>query len=174
MTVADNLFFLSENSKLFTNRTDATSCKALNKLVKLSRNYGTSTADFSTMVALHTDTDTYASRVEKVSLMSMHAAKGLEFPVVFITGCEQGYIPYQRSNVEPVDIAEERRLFYVAMTRCKDRLYLTCAKKRRIFGKPEHRRLSPFVADIETRLKKDESPQREKTKVKEEKQLKLF
>jgi len=174
MTVADKLHVLIEDSGLFTNLNDLKFKDAINKLVELSRSSGTSTADFSAMAALHTDTDAYAPRVEKVSLMTMHAAKGLEFPVVFITGCEQGYIPFKRSNDDPADIAEERRLFYVAMTRSKDRLHLTRAKKRRIYGKLESRNLSPFVADIETHLKKNASPQLKKKKVKEEKQLKLF
>ena len=107
--------------------------------------------------------------------MTMHAAKGLEFAVVFIAGCEQDYIPYKRHDHEQADMAEERRLFYVAMTRAMERLYLTRAKERRIFGKSEPRTRSPFVADIENQLKKDETPQQKKMKERaEQKQLKLF
>jgi DNA helicase-2/ATP-dependent DNA helicase PcrA len=113
--------------------------------------------------------------VEKVSLMTMHAAKGLEFPVVFITGCEQGFIPLERNDQQPADAAEERRLFYVAMTRAMERLYLTRAKKRRIYGQIEPRTLSPFVTDIESQLKKDETPLPKKKKVAaNDTQLKLF
>ena len=90
--------------------------------------------------------------------MTMHAAKGLEFPVVFITGCEKGYIPFERVGDKQTDINEERRLFYVAMTRAKERLYLTRAKKRRIFGKLILRDLSPFVKDIEKQLRTHEAP----------------
>jgi superfamily I DNA/RNA helicase len=106
----------------------------------------------------------------------MHAAKGLEFPVVFITGCEENLIPFKRGTNGQADIQEERRLYYVAMTRAKERLYLTRAKKRRIYGKFEDRLLSPFVADIENRLKLDETPQLKKRKKKgsEQMQLKLF
>ena len=126
-------------------------------------------------LALHTDTDDYAPRVEKVSLMTMHAAKGLEFPIVFIAGCEQGYLPFERSPHEPPDIEVERRLFYVALTRAMARLYLTRAQKRRIYGQLESRSLSPFVADIETRLKEDESPRLKKKKKKtDRKQMTLF
>jgi superfamily I DNA/RNA helicase len=108
--------------------------------------------------------------------MTMHAAKGLEFPVVFITGCEENLIPFKRGENRQTDLEEERRLFYVAMTRAKERLYLTRAKKRRIFGKIEDRFLSPFVADIENRLKLDETPRLKKRKKKgsDQMQLKLF
>jgi superfamily I DNA/RNA helicase len=108
--------------------------------------------------------------------MTMHAAKGLEFPVVFIAGCEENLIPFRRDNNRQSDIQEERRLFYVAMTRAKDRLYLTRAKKRRLYGKLEDRVVSPFVADIENRLKQDETPRSKmkKKKVSEQMQLKLF
>ena len=106
----------------------------------------------------------------------MHAAKGLEFPVVFIAGCEQGFIPFKpHGRSKLVDLAEERRLFYVAMTRAMVRLYLTRAKKRRIYGQTELRVLSPFVADIENQLKKDETPRSQKKKIAaDQKQLKLF
>lgn len=176
MPVARKLIFLSENSKLSTTfNNDTKSRDALDNLVEFSKAFGTHMADFLAAVALHTDTDAYALRVEKVSLMTMHAAKGLEFPVVFITGCEQDYIPFKRSSDEPQDIQEERRLFYVAMTRAMDRLYFTRAKQRRIYGKLESRHLSPFVADIETRLKKSESPKVKKKKKKtDQKQLTLF
>ena len=85
-------------------------------------------------------------------------------------------MPFKRRNGEQADIEEERRLFYVAMTRAKDRLYLTRAKKRRIYGKLEERILSHFVADIENRLKQDDTPRLKKRKKKgpEQMQLKMF
>ena len=92
--------------------------------------------------------------------------------MVFIAGCEKDLIPLSRQSAEP---AEERRLFYVAMTRAMERLYLTRAKKRSVYGELLSRSPSPFVADIETRLKKDDSPKRQKKKkTQEQKQLKLF
>ena len=107
--------------------------------------------------------------------MTLHAAKGLEFPVVFITGCEQGLIPFKPPGREPADLAEERRLFYVAMTRSMERLFLTRTKKRQIYGQTEPRELSPFVSDIENQLKRDETPLPKKKKTNpEERQLKLF
>jgi len=176
MTVADRLLYLEKNTKLSSMlNKDTTTREAFVGLVELARQFNTRTAEFLAAIALHTDTDAYALRVEKVSFMTMHAAKGLEFAVVFIAGCEQDYIPYKRYDHEQVDIAEERRLFYVAMTRAMERLYLTRAKERLIFGKSEPRARSPFVADIENRLKKDETPQQKKKKERvEQKQLKLF
>jgi DNA helicase-2/ATP-dependent DNA helicase PcrA len=134
---------------------------------------GTDTVGFLAAIALHTDTDAFHPRAEKVALMSMHAAKGLEFSVVFIAGCEDGLIPYRRAADERSDVEEERRLFYVAMTRARQRLYLSCAKQRRVFGKAEAREVSPFVRDIEERLRKDETPRPGRKKKKDD-QLQLF
>jgi DNA helicase II / ATP-dependent DNA helicase PcrA len=124
--------------------------------------------------ALYTDTDLYHPRSEKAALMTLHAAKGLEFPVVFIAGCEDGLIPFKRPPERGgTDVDEERRLFYVAMTRAKERLYLTWARRRRIFGKAAERQISPFVTHIEQRLLKDESPCGKRQKRKPD-QLQLF
>lgn len=174
MTVSQKLRYLEKNTKLFNILNNDSKIKeAFTKLTDLAENFNISTSDFFTATALHTDTDAYTHRGEKVSLMTMHAAKGLEFPVVFIAGCEENLIPLKRPDIEPADIREERRLFYVAMTRAMDSLYLTLAKKRRIYGKLENRVLSPFVADIEKRLKKDERPRMKKKKGGQV-QLKLF
>ncbi len=107
---------------------------------------------FLNRVALQTDTDQYDTRGEKVSLMTMHASKGLEFPVVFITGCENGLIPFIPTEKKNQDIDEERRLFYVAMTRAKQELYLSHAKKRKIHGKIGIQSISPFVTDVKQKL----------------------
>jgi uncharacterized protein (TIGR00375 family) len=115
---------------------------------------------FFTRFDLQTDTDLYDEKSQKVALMTMHAAKGLEFPVVFITGCEADLIPHKTKDGQFSDMAEERRLFYVAMTRAKERLYITYAMKRRIFGRYQQRRPSPFINDIEQRLKTHEAPGR--------------
>jgi superfamily I DNA/RNA helicase len=176
LSVADRLGYLGKNTRLsrMLNK-DAAGREAFDGLVEFARAYNFDTPDFLAAVALHTDTDAYTPIVEKVSLMSMHAAKGLEFPVVFIAGCEQGFIPFEPPGREQADMAEERRLFYVAMTRAMERLYLTRAEKRRIYGQTESRVLSPFVADIEKQLKKDETPLlRKKNTGSEQEQLKLF
>jgi len=159
MTVEKKLLYITENTKLKTTVKNSPESKdAFNKLIDISKNHDKDTDEFFTATALQTDTDTYYPQAEKVSLMTMHAAKGLEFPVVFITGCEKGYIPFERGEDKQTDINEERRLFYVAMTRAKERLYLTRAKKRRVFGKAVSRNLSPFVEDIEKRLRTHEAP----------------
>jgi superfamily I DNA/RNA helicase len=176
LSVTDKLLYLEKNTNLFgILNSDAKNKEAFARLVEVAVNFGTDLIGFFSSIALHTDTDVYTQQAEKVSLMTMHAAKGLEFPVVFISGCEENLIPFKRGNSEQADIAEERRLFYVAMTRAKDRLYLTRAKKRRIYGKLEDRVLSLFVADIENRLKQDETPRlKKKKKGSEQMQLKLF
>jgi superfamily I DNA/RNA helicase len=150
--------------------------EAFDNLLTLAADYDKDTAEFLATASLHTDTDVYVSRAEKVALMTMHAAKGLEFPVVFIAGCEEDLIPLNQRGSRQADPAEERRLFYVAMTRAMQQLYLTRAKKRSIYGKVLTRRPSPFLADIESRIKKDETPQKKspQKKVKGQHQLKLF
>ncbi|MGD8467414.1 MAG: UvrD-helicase domain-containing protein [Desulfobacterales bacterium] len=147
--------------------------EAFRHLLALAEDYGNDIAAFLATASLHSDTDVYVSRAEKVALMTMHAAKGLEFPVVFIAGCEDDLIPLNHQGSRQADPAEERRLFYVAMTRAMQQLYLTRAKKRSIYGKLLTRSPSPFLSDIENRLKKNESPQK-KSKRKQQKQLKLF
>ena len=107
---------------------------------------------FLTGVSLASDADAHIPRADRVRLMTIHAAKGLEFPVVFIAGCEDGYLPLRRSENDTVDVGEERRLLYVAMTRARDQLYFTYANRRRIYGRMEDRRISPFARDIESRL----------------------
>jgi len=83
--------------------------------------------------------------------MTLHAAKGLEFPVVFIVGCEGNLLPYQREN-KPFDLEEERRLFYVGMTRAQQKLILAHAKSRFLFGQQQANEQSRFVNDIENAL----------------------
>jgi uncharacterized protein (TIGR00375 family) len=148
--------------------------EALNRLVEMVGDSGNDDKGVITQFALYTDTDLYHPRAEKAALMTMHAAKGLEFSVVFIAGCEDELIPYRRSP-ESADatIAEERRLFYVAMTRAKERLYLTWARHRRVFGKTVNREKSPFVNHIEERLLQDESPRSSNRRRKPD-QLQLF
>ncbi|MBT8357328.1 MAG: UvrD-helicase domain-containing protein, partial [Deltaproteobacteria bacterium] len=173
MTVEKKLLYISENTKLKEASKNSTESKqAFDNLVNISKNHKNNSNEFFTSITLQTDTDTYYPQAERVSLMTMHAAKGLEFPVVFITGCEKGYIPFERGEEKQTDINEERRLFYVAMTRAKERLYLTRAKKRRIFGKTVSRDLSPFVKDIEKKLRIHENPVPKKKK--RHVQLELF
>ncbi len=90
--------------------------------------------------------------VEKVSLMSLHAAKGLEFPVVFIIGCEDNLLPLDLIAMKG-EPQEERRLFYVGMTRAKEHLFLTHARRRQLFGQTLIQNPSPYLADIAEELK---------------------
>ncbi|MDZ7317458.1 MAG: UvrD-helicase domain-containing protein [candidate division KSB1 bacterium] len=101
------------------------------------KNPGMGLEDYMQQVSLITDIDTWNDRADAVTLMTLHAAKGLEFPVVFITGLEEGLFPLSRSLNDPYDLEEERRLFYVGATRAKEKLYLLWAKNRRRYGEGE-------------------------------------
>ncbi len=132
--------------------------EALNRLRKTAQAHSEIPSDFFAALSLQTDPDTYEKDAQKVALMTFHGAKGLEFPVVFVAGCEKGLIPFEREGKRPSDADEERRLFYVGMTRAKERLYLTRARKRFFYGKELSGEISPFVADIEQRLLTIERP----------------
>jgi superfamily I DNA/RNA helicase len=112
--------------------------------------------------------------VEKVSLMTLHAAKGLEFPVVFIIGCEDRLLPLDLMGMKG-ESQEERRLFYVGMTRAKEHLYLTYAKRRQLFGQTLIQNPSPYLADIAEELKAYEASKRNAPKKDPDAlQMKLF
>jgi DNA helicase-2/ATP-dependent DNA helicase PcrA len=83
-----------------------------------------------------------------VTLSTLHAAKGLEFPAVFVVGLEEGYLPHGQSGEDEDELEEERRLLYVGMTRAKDELTLTLARRRLVFGRVQPRMESRFVAEI--------------------------
>ncbi|MFZ5517710.1 MAG: UvrD-helicase domain-containing protein [Candidatus Zhuqueibacterota bacterium] len=123
------------------------------QIKELNADFGGNLSEFLERVMLQKETDALDPRVEKVSLMTLHAAKGLEFPVVFIAGCEEGLIPYQRGDGAPADVEEERRLFYVGMTRAKERLILLGSKSRFLFGERKSNSPSRFLADIQEALK---------------------
>ena len=99
-------------------------------------------------VALYTDLDSVEDGDNCVTLMTMHAAKGLEFPIVFSIGMEEGVFPGYRAIGEEEELEEERRLCYVALTRAKERLYLTCAAQRMLFGRTSANLPSRFVQEI--------------------------
>jgi superfamily I DNA/RNA helicase len=131
-------------------------------------------ADFLETAMLHKETDDYDSRADRVTLMTLHASKGLEFPVVFLVGCEEGLLPYQHGQ-EPPDLEEERRLFYVGMTRAQQKLILTHTKARLLFGQKYQNKPSPFLNDIENTLKEIKAMSTPKAALKKETtQLKLF
>ena len=99
-------------------------------------------------IALYTDLDSHDPDQDCVVMMTMHSAKGLEFPVVFVVGMEEGIFPGIRAIGETEEMEEERRLCYVAMTRAKEKLYLTCAHQRMLFGRTSANRPSRFVEEI--------------------------
>ena len=105
-------------------------------------------AGFLDEVALYTDIDNYDREADCVTMMTMHAAKGLEFPTVFVVGCEEGIFPGLRAIGEQDEMEEERRLCYVALTRAKKHLFLTCASQRMLFGRTTANRISRFVEEI--------------------------
>ena len=107
---------------------------------------------FLSELALGTEVDTWDPRADRISLLTLHAAKGLEFPVVFIAGCEEGLLPLTWGKPDPSDLGEERRLFYVGVTRARTKLFLSRAKRRLVRGKVRERTPSPYLADIEERL----------------------
>jgi superfamily I DNA/RNA helicase len=153
---------------------DATSDTALSTLLDHAGRYGADAAEFIASIALKSDPDLYDARAEKVSLMTMHGAKGLEFPVVFIAGCENGLIPYHRTQNQRIDMDEERRLFYVAVTRAKDRLLLSWAKNRTIYGIRHAREISPFIMEMEQDLKELHSAENKPLRKNRSTQLQLF
>ncbi|MBN1958380.1 MAG: UvrD-helicase domain-containing protein [Desulfuromonadales bacterium] len=87
-------------------------------------------------------------KVDAVTLMSLHSSKGLEFPIVFLAGMEEGFLPHKKSIYETFDIAEERRLCYVGITRAQQQLFLLGARQRRKYGKLEQREPSRFLSEI--------------------------
>ena len=177
LTIVDKLQLLTNKTNLSGKLSkDALIQDAYSRLLDYAARFDGSSSGFLAALALQTDTDAYLAEAERVSLMTMHASKGLEFPIVFIAGCEESLIPHHKPDKGEYNIQEERRLFYVAMTRAMERLYLTRAKKRRIYGRQFDRCLSPFVADIENQLKIDESPRLKEKKENENRpvQLKLF
>lgn len=105
-------------------------------------------ADFLADIALYTDLDDYDESDDRVVLMTMHSAKGLEFPTVFIVGAEEGLFPNTRAIGEPEEMEEERRLCYVALTRARKKLYITAAHQRTIFGQSRGAKVSRFVEEI--------------------------
>ena len=109
-------------------------------------------AGFLDETALYTDLDSHSPDEDAVVMMTMHSAKGLEFPAVFVVGMEEGIFPGIRAIGEAEEMEEERRLCYVALTRAKERLYLTCASQRMLFGRTSTNRPSRFTGEIPAEL----------------------
>jgi DNA helicase II / ATP-dependent DNA helicase PcrA len=123
-------------------------------LAPLAADSGDDQGRFLTELALGAEIDTWDPRADRISLLTLHAAKGLEFPVVFITGCEDGLLPlrWSRRRDEDADEDEERRLLFVGMTRATTRLVLTSARTRTRSGRVLACAPSPFLADLDANL----------------------
>lgn len=111
---------------------------------------GENLQDYLEQIALVTDLDSYDTSADRVTLMTLHAAKGLEFPYVFITGMEEGLFPHSRVGDD--DMEEERRLCYVGMTRAMKRLHLSHAERRRVFGDFQANQRSRFLDEVPSEL----------------------
>jgi superfamily I DNA/RNA helicase len=120
---------------------------AVDMLSPLAERCGTDLDRFLAELALGAEVDTLDARADRVSLLTLHAAKGLEFPVVFIVGCEDGLLPLRWAATE--DTAEERRLFFVGMTRARTRLMLCSARRRLRHGMVAETTPSPFLRAID-------------------------
>ena len=108
--------------------------------------------EFLEGITLSSDIDELEESDDYVTLMTLHSAKGLEFPVVFLVGMEEGIFPGYKSISEPRELEEERRLCYVGITRAKEHLYLTCSKQRTIFGSTSYNQTSRFLKEIPEEL----------------------
>ncbi len=129
----------------------------INELISVAQEYEKNNpekklSDFLTEISLSSDIDKMQDSEDIVSLMTIHSAKGLEFPVVFLVGMEEGVFPINRALINESQLEEERRLCYVGMTRAEEKLYLSYATERNMFGKITNQRASRFLEDIPQEL----------------------
>lgn len=123
-------------------------------IIKFEQDYGdeATLSAFLEEISLQTDIDNYDSQADTCVMMTMHSAKGLEFPVVFIAGMEDGVFPSVATIINPDELNEERRLAYVGITRAKEKLYLTKTRSRMLFGSTTHNKASRFIDEIPQEL----------------------
>ncbi|NEZ46825.1 DNA helicase PcrA [Clostridium niameyense] len=143
-----------KNSK---NADDISRVENLQELVSAAMDFERESEDkslgaFLEKVALVTDIDNYDENSDSVALMTVHSAKGLEFPVVFMVGMENGIFPGSKSLNDPKEMEESRRLCYVAITRAKEQLYITSAQMRKVFGRTVYYPISDFITEISKEL----------------------
>jgi DNA helicase-2/ATP-dependent DNA helicase PcrA len=125
--------------------------RAVELLATLALPFGDDLPAFLEAVAVGRDAD-LAQTAQKVSLLTLHASKGLEFPLVFIAGCEDGILPLRLPWLPAADVDEERRLLYVGMTRAKRRLVLLAARRRSLLGRTLENRACPFLDHLSAGL----------------------
>ena len=122
-------------------------------LTPLARRCGADLERFLTEISLGAETDALDPRAETITLLTLHGAKGLEFDMVFLAGCERGLLPLRRPGpLTAADVAEERRLLFVGMTRARERLLISGAARRARHGGQETAGRSPFLAAIDPEL----------------------
>lgn len=129
----------------------------LQELVSVTAEYDAtaeapSLAEFMESVALVADVDNLSEGGDAVTLMTLHSAKGLEFPIVYLVGMEEGVFPHSRSLTDDAELAEERRLCYVGMTRAREELHLTHAHRRALYGQPNFAKRSRFIDEVSPEL----------------------
>jgi DNA helicase-2/ATP-dependent DNA helicase PcrA len=163
LTVSQLVKLVIERSGLADEYKNEGTLEALNRLdnmmelvsvaVEFENNYpDLNITEFLADISLQSDIDELKGDNNAVTLMTLHSAKGLEFPVVFIAGMEEGLFPHSRSFFEPEEMEEERRLSYVGVTRAQDLLYLTYAKQRNRFGQLNFNSPSRFLEEIPEEL----------------------
>jgi DNA helicase-2/ATP-dependent DNA helicase PcrA len=154
---------------------DAHQTERVDRLIRRAVPFGARLGEFLEALALQNESDLYDPRADRVALMTLHAAKGLEFRVVFIVGCEETLLPYSQPG-RTADVAEERRLFYVGLTRAQEKLVLTQAQTRLLYGQRMHNPPTRFLAEIAAALKEQRSQAARKAakEQRELQQLSLF
>jgi superfamily I DNA/RNA helicase len=127
---------------------------AVDLLTPLASRCGDDLERFLAEISTGAEVDALDPRAEAVTLLTLHAAKGLEFPVVFLVGCEDGLLPLRLPGapVPEAAVAEERRLFFVGLTRAQDRLYVSHARRRYRYGSERDATPSPFLSAIDPGL----------------------
>lgn len=152
-------------------------------LEPLAKRHGDHLSGFLGALELGAEIDTWDPRAERVTLMTLHAAKGLEWPVVFLVGCDEGVLPllWTRSGADQDDeeeakeeLDEERRLFFVGMTRAEERLVLTRARRRYVRGEPRETKPSRFLDDLDEFLLRREGKKPKRRASEPDRQTSLF
>jgi DNA helicase-2/ATP-dependent DNA helicase PcrA len=146
----------------------------LRRLIEMAADAGSEILELLRRLTLGRGADGYRAGIENVALMTLHAAKGLEFACVFIPGCEDGLLPCSLGARRRVDIEEERRLLYVGMTRAKQSLFLTHAERRFMYGESLTLPRSPFLDSIEQDLIDSSAALFRRRETRQDRQLKLF